>query len=239
MQENRHILIVEDDARLAKLVRDYLAGAGFRVTVVDRGDTAVQAIESQKPDLVILDLMLPGKDGFTVCKEARNFYTGPILMLTAIEDDMDQVTGLEMGSDDYVKKPVVPRVLLARVKALLRRFGPTPADGRKEVEVSDDPIIIGSLEVRPSAREVFLEGKKVDLTTAEYDCLYLLVINPGVILDRDLMYRELRGIDYDGLDRSLDMVVSRLRKKLGDDSKSPARLKTIWGKGYLFVKHAW
>lgn len=239
MNEQRRILIVEDDERLAGLVRDYLSNHGFTVNVTVRGDLAVQAVSVLKPDLLILDLMLPGKDGFTVCKEVRSFYAGPILMLTAVEDDMDQVTGLEIGADDYVKKPVVPRVLLARIKALLRRFGPPPSHEPNGPGSEAESIVFGDLSIYPQSRTVIHLGNPIELTTMEYDCLYLMAWNAGKILDRDYMYRELKGIDYDGLDRSLDMVVSRLRKKLGDHPKSPTRLKTIWGKGYLFVKEAW
>ncbi len=244
MKDSIHIMIVEDDARLAELIRDYLVREAFRVTLVPRGDTAPGEILAARPDLVILDLMLPGKDGLAVCQEVRPRYAGPILMLTAREGDMDEVAGLEMGADDYVKKPVDPRVLLARIRAILRRRGPvTPAGvaaGRDaDANPATDPLVFGSLTIRNAAYQVLLEGRPVTLTTTEFDLLLLLARNGGTILSRDFLHRELRGVDYDGVDRSVDMGVSRLRKKLGDDPKSPRRIKTVWGKGYLFVKDAW
>jgi DNA-binding response OmpR family regulator len=162
-----------------------------------------------------------------------------VLILTAREDDMDQVAGLEMGADDYVKKPVEPRVLLARIRALLRR---TQAADSKPPEQSDgcpDELNFGGLSISRQAHRVSLESKTIDLTTNEFELLLMLAANAGTILDRDTIYKVLRGINYDGLDRSVDVSISRLRKKLGDTSSSPRRIKTIWGKGYLFVKDAW
>lgn len=241
MTDPSHILIVEDDDRLARLISAYLIREEFRVTVVDRGDTAPSAILDQNPDLVILDLMLPGKDGLTICQEVRPHYPGLIMMLTAREDDMDQVVGLEVGADDYVKKPVDPRVLLARIRAILRRRSPALAEAPPETEAAPEtlPLVFGSLTIQTAAFQVLLDKEVVTLTTTEFDLLLLLARNAGTILSRDFLHRELRGVDYDGLDRSVDMGVSRLRKKLGDDPKSPGRIKTVWGKGYLFVEEAW
>ena len=241
MIDPSHILIVEDDDRLARLISAYLTREDFRVTVVDRGDTAPAAILDQQPDLVILDLMLPGKDGLTICQEVRPHFPGRIMMLTAREDDMDQVVGLEVGADDYVKKPVDPRVLLARIRAVLRRGPSATAEAPSESEPSPEtlPLIFGSLTIQTTAFQVLLDGAPVTLTTTEFDLLLLLARNAGNILSRDFLHTELRGVDYDGLDRSVDMGVSRLRKKLGDDPKSPRRIKTVWGKGYLFVEEAW
>ena len=236
MTDTRHVLIVEDDERLAELTREYLSNHGFSVSVVHNGREAVFAIRNEAPDLVLLDLMLPDKDGLDICKEARGFYRGPILILTAREGDMDQVAGLEMGADDYVAKPVLPRVLLARIRALLRRLGPSHS---QSTVTRPAPIFLGSLVVMPTAREVILGGIPIDLTTTEYDLLEILVRNAGEILDRDTLYLQLKGVDYDGLDRSIDMAVSRLRKKLGDNPKHPERIKTVWGKGYLLVREAW
>ncbi len=241
MTDSSHILIVEDDDRLARLISAYLVREDFRVTVVDRGDTAPAAILDENPDLVILDLMLPGKDGLTICQEVRPHFAGFILMLTAREDDMDEVVGLEVGADDYVKKPVDPRVLLARIRAILRRKPPVDLSETPESEDAGEslPLVFGSLTIRITAFQVLLDGDAVTLTTTEFDLLLLLARNAGNILSRDFLHRELRGVDYDGLDRSVDMGVSRLRKKLGDDPKSPRRIKTVWGKGYLFVEEAW
>lgn len=234
------ILVVEDDARLAALIRDYLRQQGFEVEIEGRGDTAPERILAERPDLLILDLMLPGRDGLSVCQQVRADYTGPILILTAREDDMDQVAGLEMGADDYVKKPVEPRVLLARIRALLRRMEPpAPTPPPAELNSEPDEIRYGELCIRRDAHAVELAGRDVVLTTNEFELLYMLAANAGKVIDRQTLYADLRGIDYDGLDRAMDVMVSRLRRKLDDDAHAPRRIKTIWGQGYLFVKDAW
>ncbi len=232
-EKKKEILLVEDDLRLASLVSDYLGRQEYEIKVEHRGDTAVQRIVQLQPDLVILDLMLPGKDGFAVCREARHAYSGPILMLTAREEDMDQVVGLELGADDYVKKPVEPRVLLARIRALFRRSAPLPSQDR----VTE--MKFGALALFASSRTVTLSGDIVDLSTNEFDLLWLLASRAGDVLDRDLLYQQVKGIEYDGLDRSIDVAVSRLRKKLNDNPDQPCRIKTVWGSGYLFVSDAW
>ncbi len=240
MDDLPYILVVEDDERLAALIRDYLQKQGFAIGIEDRGDTAVERIREENPDLVILDLMLPGKDGLAVCQSVRSDYQGPILILTAREDDMDQVAGLEIGADDYVKKPVEPRVLLARIRALLRRLEKNKSDEIIEAAIDKKgELNFGELNICKHSHNVLLAGELIDLTTNEFGLLSYLASNSGHVTSRETLYRELRGIEYDGLDRSMDVMVSRLRKKLGDDSTSPRRIKTIWGQGYLFVKDAW
>ena len=153
---------------------------------------------------------------------------------------MDQVAGLEMGADDYVKKPIEPRVLLARIRALFRRFGKTTlADNPAPAEETTDELIFGGLRLSRASHTVSLNDQPVELTTNEFELLWLLASNGGKVLNRDMMYSELRGIEFDGLDRTVDLRVSRLRKKLKDDAAHPRRIKTIWGQGYLFVKDAW
>ncbi|MCC5883719.1 MAG: winged helix-turn-helix domain-containing protein [Halomonas sp.] len=226
-----HVLIIEDDVRLAELTRDYLESNGFKVTVEAEGSRGVEQILALQPDLVILDLMLPGEDGLSICRRARPDYSGPILMLTARTDDMDQVLGLEMGADDYVPKPVQPRVLLARMRALLRRADHTDQSG-------DARLSFGNLEVDSATREAWLAGERIDLTSAEFDLLWLLASNAGRVLTREEIFNDLRGIKYDGQDRSIDVRVSRIRPKIGDDPNHPHRIKTVRSKGYLFVKDA-
>ncbi|PTN37770.1 winged helix-turn-helix domain-containing protein [Desulfonatronum sp. SC1] len=234
MPVQQRILLIEDDRRLSTLIRDYLKQQGFAVIVEDRGDRAVARILDEQPDLLLLDLMLPGKDGMTICQEVRPVYSGPILILTARDDDMDQVAGLEIGADDYVKKPVLPRVLLARIRALLRRF-----DRNEQVVALSDELCFGGLKILRSAHEVNLNGSIVKLTTNEFELLWLLAVNAGHVLGRNRLVEAVRGISYDGLDRSVDVAISRLRRKLGDDAGQPRRIKTIWGQGYLFVRDAW
>ncbi|SIR95661.1 two component transcriptional regulator, winged helix family [Moraxella cuniculi DSM 21768] len=224
------ILIVEDDERLAMLTQDYLRKNGLDVAIETDGTRAIRRIISEQPDLVVLDVMLPGSDGLTVCREVRAQYHQPILMLTARTDDMDQVLGLEMGADDYVAKPVQPRVLLARIRALLRRSDTAPS------ESSPQRLEFGDLVIDNGGRSVTLNDELVDFTSAEYDLLWLLASNAGRILSREDIFERLRGIEYDGQDRSIDVRISRIRPKIGDDPENPKRIKTVRSKGYLFVK---
>jgi two-component system response regulator RstA len=224
------ILIVEDDERLAMLTQDYLRKNGLDVAIETDGTRAIRRIIAEQPDLVVLDVMLPGSDGLTVCREVRAQYQQPILMLTARTDDMDQVLGLEMGADDYVAKPVQPRVLLARIRALLRRSDTAP------VESSPQRLEFGDLVIDNGGRSVTLNDELVDFTSAEYDLLWLLASNAGRILSREDIFERLRGIEYDGQDRSIDVRISRIRPKIGDDPENPKRIKTVRSKGYLFVK---
>lgn len=229
----QRILLVEDDERLAALIAEYLTKNGFEVAIEPRGDTAAERIPKEAPDLVVLDLMLPGLDGFEVCKQVRSKFDGILLMLTARDEDMDQILGLELGADDYITKPVQPRVLLARIRALLRR---APAAGGEAGDGSDEVIDIADFHISQATRTAHLAGEPLDLTTAEFDLLWLLAKNAGSVLSRDDLLQALRGIGFDGLDRSIDARISRLRRKLGDDPDNPERIKTVRGKGYLFSK---
>ncbi len=231
------ILLIEDDERLAKLTAEYLRKNDFEVAIEGRGDTAEARILKEDPELVILDIMLPGKDGFEVCRAVRSQYKGVILMLTARDEDLDQILGLELGADDYITKPVPPRLLLARIKALLRR---SPASGEGVVTPGEaDELEFGNFRISQATRNACLGDEIIDLTTAEFDLLWLLARHAGNILSRDDLLQELRGIGFDGLDRSIDARISRLRRKLGDDPENPTRIKTVRGKGYLFSKHDW
>ena len=231
------ILLVEDDERLAKLTAEYLRKNEFEVTIEGRGDTAEARILKEDPDLVILDVMLPGKDGFEVCRAVRQQYKGVILMLTARDEDLDQILGLELGADDYIAKPVQPRLLLARIKALLRR---APGSGESGPSADEtDELEFDNFRISQATRNAHLGEDIIDLTTAEFDLLWLLARHAGNILSRDDLLQELRGIGFDGLDRSIDARISRLRRKLGDDPENPTRIKTVRGKGYLFSKHDW
>jgi len=238
------ILIVEDDERLADLTKEYLESNGLVVSVEGNGSHAVDRIVNEKPDLVVLDLMLPGEDGLSICRKVRPNYNGPILMLTARTDDLDQVLGLEMGADDYMSKPVRPRVLLARIRALLRRINEhmekvEAASSESSANASDATrLVFNNLTVDSSMREAWLNDESIDLTSAEFDLLWLLSSNAGSVLSREEIFTALRGIEYDGQDRSIDVRVSRIRPKIGDDPVHPRRIKTVRSKGYLFVKEA-
>jgi two-component system OmpR family response regulator/two-component system response regulator RstA len=223
LQKSR-ILLVEDDSSLAALLSEYLQRHGFLVETLDRGSTAVQTVLSGKPDLVILDLMLPDADGLDICRELRTVWRGPVLMLTAMKEDIDVVAGLEVGADDYVGKPVAPRVLLARVRALLRRGG---SDAEAE------RIRRGDLSIDVPSRRASLRGAELDLTTTEFDLLVFLARRAGRVQDRTRMVEELRGIDFQSFDRSVDVIVSRLRRKLADAGSDPRLIRTVRGVGYV------
>jgi two-component system response regulator RstA len=225
---------VEDDRRLADLTAEYFRQNGLTVAVEARGDRAVARFKTEQPRIVLLDLMLPGADGLTVCRELREFFSGPILIFTARDSDIDQVIGLEAGADDYVAKPVDPMVLLARIRALLRRVEENVEQPKPVGE-----IVLGGLRISDSAQEVWLDGNSIPFTTQEFELLHLLARSAGTILSREDIFRHLRGIDYDGLDRSIDGRISKLRRKLNDSATTPSRIKTVWGKGYLLVPDAW
>jgi DNA-binding response OmpR family regulator len=226
------ILLVEDDLRLSELVLRYLESHGFKVTVVARGDQVIPQVERQPPDLVILDLGLPGQDGFSICKELRPIYSQPILILTARDNDIDHVLGLELGADDYVIKPVEPRVLMARIHALLRRSKAARA-------TNDRTLRFGRLHINNLARSVHLDGRPIALSSNEFDLLAQLAAHAGVVQSRETLFLRLYNREYDGVDRMLDIRISHLRRKLGEDAEKSERIKTIWGLGYLFVPGAW
>ncbi|MDO6423363.1 response regulator transcription factor [Saccharophagus degradans] len=227
------ILLVEDDASLAQWIADYLTNNNYHVTTVMRGDEAVNVILTTKPDLVLLDIMLPGKDGFEVCKEVRASYPNPILMMTARDDEIDEVLGLEIGANDYITKPVRPRALVARIKSLLKN---TAAADKPDVAST---INIGGLSIDNTARSVHINGVPLSLSSSEYNVFWVLANNAGEPISRENLIKAIRKIQYNGYDRSIDIVVSRLRKKIGDDSSAPTRIVTVWGKGYMLATSVW
>jgi two-component system response regulator RstA len=229
------ILLVEDDESLAKWVADYLDNQGYTTHVCERGDKVVTMVKSLNPDIVLLDVMLPGQDGISVCRELRQFYNHPIIMLTARDEEMDEVIGLEVGASDYVIKPVRPRALLARIKAMLRASG----ESKPVEDVNDKSIHVGNLCIDTQARKVLLQGEEVNISSAEYLLLHFLATNAGEVVSRDSVFKATKGREYDGLDRSVDVLISALRKKFNDDPQHPEKIKTIWGKGYLMVPSAW
>ena len=224
------VMLVEDDARLAELVTEYLSGYEFAVDLVTRGDTALERFRELNPDVVVLDLMLPGLDGMVVCRQIREISDVPVLILTAREDSYDEVSGLEQGADDFVNKPVQPRVLLARLRALLRRTGSRTGVDARELQ-------FGALRIVTSDRSVIWRGEPCVLSNTEYKLLLVLAEAAGRVLSRDALLKKMRGIEFDGLDRSIDNCISKLRRKF-DDAESE-KIKTVWGEGYLFSPSAW
>ncbi len=252
------ILLIEDDAALAELMREYLQNRDFEVHVESRGDRAEGRVQALRPDVIVLDIGLPGLDGLSVCRQLRTWYQGPILVLTARGDEADEVVGFELGADDYVAKPVRPRALVARLQSLLRRYGGsqpgprmpggppgTPAvpgqggdDGGRQAPVVSDRaqrIAVGPLIVDAGRRSVAIGARTVEVTTSEFDLLWVLAQNAGRVMSRDQISSAVRGFGYDGVDRSIDLRVSRLRKKLGDSSSSPTMIKSVRGTGYILA----
>lgn len=228
----KNILIVDDDVELAELVKEYLGSHNFSVEAAFDAESSLRIIRERTPDLVILDIMLPKKNGFETCSEIRSFSQVPIIMLTARGELNDRVFGLEVGADDYLPKPFDPRELVARIHTVLRR-----SQGHLQ-ERTKLNLQFGSLKINLSNRSVELGGELLPLTTAEYEVLYFFSKSPQQIFNRDQIYEHLRGTECVVFSRSVDIIISRLRQKLRDDPKHPRFFKTIWGTGYMFIGDA-
>jgi len=220
------ILIIDDDSKLNQMLKEYLGDFGFNILTATHPDKGLEKIKKKSPDLIILDIMLPDMNGFEVCKTIRKTHDIPIIMLTARGELMDKVVGLELGADDYLPKPFEPRELVARIQSILRRTRPDdiPEHGN-----------FGRLKIDYGKQIALIDGRNVDLTTNEFTALSLLVKNTGKVLSRDQILDELRGMECEAFNRSVDITMSRLRNKLGDDPKNPSFIKTIWDAGYLFI----
>ena len=224
------ILIIDDDARLVKNVETYLKDFGFHIDAALNGADGLNKVKSSQPDLVVLDLMMPGLDGLEVCREIRKDSTVPIIMLTARGEESGVVAGLEVGADDYLTKPFSLRELAARIKAALRRTRSAQTD-----ETADEqPFIIGDLSINPATREVTKKKKHVTLTNTEFKLLMLFASNPGVVFSRDRLLDEVRDRELEPFDRSIDAHISNLRNKIEDSPKKPCYIITVWGAGYKF-----
>ncbi|MGD8397249.1 MAG: response regulator transcription factor [Anaerolineae bacterium] len=221
------ILVVDDEARIVKLVRDYLERAGFRVLTAADGETALRAARAGQPDLIVLDLMLPGVDGLDVCHRLRRESAVPIIMLTARVEEADRVVGLELGADDYVTKPFSPRELVARVRATLRRasgqVGPPTVIRAADVELDVDALT------------ATVAGKPVDLTPTEFQVLAVLARQPGRIFTREQLLEAVHGVAFDGYDRSIDSHIKNIRRKIEPDPRQPRYIETVYGVGYRFA----
>lgn len=226
------LLIIDDDVRLGALLERLLKPEGFQVTLVTDGLQGVRRATSEVFDLLVLDVMLPGMDGFEVLRRVRAQSKVPVIMLTAKGTDNDRIVGLELGADDYLAKPFNPRELVARVKAVLRRSEGGVATGPAEV------LKVGDLEMDGGRREVQVRGKLVQLTTTEFDLLRCFLRYPGQVLSRDALMDMLRGVGYAAYDRSIDVHVKNLRAKIEEDSRTPKYIKTIWGTGYMLSGEA-
>jgi len=232
------VLVVDDDEKILKVLTAYLTKEGYSVETAQEGWAAVQQTQKYRPDVVLLDIMLPGKDGMTLCRDLRGQFQGPIVLLTSLDSDMNHILSLEMGASDYILKTTPPAVLLARLRLHLRqRAGSTTLQNTPLTP--HNTLRFGTLSIDPVNRQVMLAQPEIPLSTADFDLLWELATHAGQIMDRDALLKNLRGVSYDGLDRSVDVAISRLRKKLLDNATEPYRIKTVRNKGYLFAPHAW
>lgn len=221
------ILLIDDDVRLAKMLKEYLLEADYHVVVAHTGSEGTLVSQMTKFDAIILDLMLPDRDGLDICRELRTHSNIPILMLTAKGDPLDRIVGLEMGADDYLPKPFEPRELLARLKAILRRRISTVEQRQNRY---------GALEIDPEAMEARIAGRRCNLTSYQFKLLQVLADGAGRVLSRDYLMDQLQGSDLEAFDRSIDVHISRIRAEIEEDPKHPRRVITVRGAGYVFAK---
>ena len=235
---NAPLLMIEDDSRLAQMVVEYLGQSGFDVTHASDGESGLEQFQLMQPQLVILDLMMPGIDGLEVCRRIRSMpgeaARVPVLMLTAKGDPMDRIIGLELGADDYLPKPFEPRELLARVRAVLRRRG--EPSGSAAVSRSTPVLRFGSLDIDRDARTVQVAGQPCELTSYQFDLLVAMAERAGRVLTRDQIMEAVRGRELEAFDRSIDVHIGRIRNAIEADSKDPKRILTVRGVGYVFAK---
>ncbi|MGI5836340.1 MAG: response regulator [Chloroflexota bacterium] len=221
------ILVVDDEVKIARVVRAYLEREGFRVVEAYDGKEALEVARREKPDLVVLDLMLPEISGWDVCRALRQESSVPILMLTARDDDTDKIVGLELGADDYMTKPFNPKELVARVRAIFRRVGPQRATG--------EVIVFGDLRMDLEKREVLVNGHQVHLTPTEFDLLKVMAQHPGRVFSRAQLLDLVAGASFEGYDRAVDSHIKNLRQKIEKDPRKPHYVQTVFGVGYKFV----
>jgi DNA-binding response OmpR family regulator len=229
MSTVQHILVVDDEPAIVEIVRDYLADVGYRVSTARSGDDALRQIRSILPDLIVLDLGLPGMDGLDVARAVRQASSVPIIMLTARGDEADRVVGLELGADDYLIKPFSPRELLARVRAVLRRSATEP-------ESPERSLVIGELTIDPVRRRVDVGGRVIELTATEFDLLGRMARSPGRVFTRVQLLETVHGVAVDAGGRAIDAHIKNLRRKIEDDPHRPRRLLTVHGVGYRLAE---
>ena len=230
MRTANHVLVVDDEPAIVEIVRDYLVDAGYRVSTAHSGEEALRQVRSIRPDLIVLDLGLPGLDGLDVARAIRQSCRVPIIMLTARSDEADRVVGLELGADDYVVKPFSPRELLARVRAVLRRSG-----GAEDVD-DDRPLVVGALTVDRPRRLVTLDERPIEVTATEFDLLARMAAAPGRVFTRGQLLETIHGVAVDAGERAIDAHVKNLRRKIETDPHRPRRLVTVHGVGYRLAE---
>ena len=220
---HKHILIVEDEQKIANVLKEYLEKDGFRATVTGRGDQAVALVRKTAPDMLLLDIMLPGMDGMAVCREVRKFSNLPIIMITAKVEEIDRLIGLELGADDYICKPFSPREVVARVKAVLRRSTAEPAEKN---------LALGPISLDEASHQAMVGGNLLDLTPSEFRLLQVLIGQPGRVFSRDELLARVQGYDCEGYDRTIDSHIKNLRKKIAAHLQNQEIITTVYGVGY-------
>ncbi|MBN1636403.1 MAG: response regulator [Deltaproteobacteria bacterium] len=220
-----HILIVEDEEKIATLLKDYLEKSGYRASILDRGDSVMPFLKQHAPDLILLDIMLPGMDGMDVCREIRKFSGVPIIMVTARVEEIDRIIGLEIGADDYICKPFSPREVIARVRAVLRRLNPVR---------DEKTITAGGIELNEETRQVTAGGKDLNLTPNEFRLLKVIMAHPNRVFSRNELVNQVQGYDYEGYDRTIDSHIKNLRKKIASILPDAEVIGSIYGEGYKF-----
>jgi two-component system response regulator BaeR len=219
------ILIVEDDVKIAELLRDYLEHADYDVSILSRGETVIYEVHHSHPDVILLDLMLPGKDGLTICREIRSFSKVPILIISAKIHEIDRLVGLELGADDYICKPFSPKEVVARVKAVMRRINPEPAE---------KTLMAGPITIKPESHTVTIEGSIIRLTPIEFGLLKILISRPDFVFTRSDLVTKIQGYDFEGYDRTIDSHIKNLRKKISQVLPGEDIIESIYGIGYKF-----
>jgi len=220
-----NILIVEDEQKIVALLRDYLEKSNYKVSFLERGDQVVPQVKKNPPDLILLDVMLPGMDGMEVCREIRKFSTVPIIMVTARIEEIDRLIGLELGADDYICKPFSPREVVARVKAVLRRA---------HAETAADSFRAGPISLDVNSRQVTIEGQLLELTPSEFGLLRVLMTHPNRVFSRNELLNQVQGYDFEGYDRTIDTHIKNLRKKIAGKLPDREIIATVYGVGYTF-----
>jgi two-component system response regulator BaeR len=221
----KHILIVEDEEKIADLLCDYLKAAGFRASVQNNGDRVIAQIKKDPPNLILLDIMLPGKDGMQLCREIRQFSNVPIIMITARVEEIDRLLGLELGADDYICKPFSPREVVARVKAVFRRVHAEPRTAHLEV---------GSISLDDETHQVMIDKKMLNLTPNEFGLLKIMMNRPNRVFSRSELINRVQGYDFEGYDRTIDTHIKNLRKKIAEMLPGQEIISTVYGIGYKF-----
>ena len=221
----KHILVVEDEEKISSLLCDYLKGAGFQTSTQSNGDRVISQIKKDPPDLILLDIMLPGKDGMELCREIRQFSNVPIIMITARVEEIDRLLGLELGADDYICKPFSPREVVARVKAVFRRVHPEPREDR---------LVVGSISLDDETHQVMIEKKVLNLTPNEFGLLKIMMSQPNRVFSRNELINRVQGYDFEGYDRTIDTHIKNLRKKIARRLPGREIISTVYGIGYKF-----